>query len=133
MKKAHPIELIQSMLPRSQRQDSFRMLQLQHQDIPPALPNRLRLLFPHRPSRILQGMFLRIIRIQCSFHLRNTFQSRILPSLEIVTTCHDRNLPLFWRAVSAALCRPPQHGTSMRTIVTLFISLFLIISVSFSV
>ena len=43
------------------------------------------------------------------------------------------NLPLFLSAFSAALCRPPQQGTSMRTMVTLFMSLFLIMSVSFSV
>lgn len=60
-------------------------------------------------------------------------QSRIRPSLEIVTTCHGRNLPLAFSAFSAALCSPPQQGTSIRTMVTLLMSLFLMISVSFSV
>ena len=59
-------------------------------------------------------------------------QSRIRPSLEIVTTCQGMNLPLALSAFSAALWRPPQQGTSIRTIVTLLISLFRMISVSFS-
>ena len=60
------------------------------------------------------------------------FQSRIFPSTEIVTTCHGINFPLFWRAFLAAISRPPQHGTSMRTMVTLAILLFRMISSSFS-
>ena len=48
-----------------------------------------------------------------------SIQSRIFPSMEIVTTCHGINLPLFFRAVTAACSSPPQQGTSMRTTVTL--------------
>ena len=59
-------------------------------------------------------------------------QSRILPSVEIVTTCHGMNFPLCCKAVFAACSSPPQQGTSMRTTVTLFISLLRMISVSFS-
>ncbi len=58
--------------------------------------------------------------------------SSILPSVEIVTTCHGMNLPLACSAVFAACSKPPQHGTSMRTTVTLFISLSAIMAVSFS-
>ena len=43
------------------------------------------------------------------------------------------NLPLLCKAVLTAFSMPAQHGTSILTTVTLFISLFLIISVSFSV
>lgn len=46
-------------------------------------------------------------------------RSRILPSIEIVTTCHGRNFPLARSASRAACSSPPQHGTSMRTMVTL--------------
>ena len=37
----------------------------------------------------------------------------------MVTTCHGMNLPLFFKAVVAARSRPPQQGTSMRTMVRL--------------
>lgn len=47
------------------------------------------------------------------------FQSRILPSVEIVTTCHGINFSLRRKAVLAACSSPPQQGTSMRTTVTL--------------
>ncbi len=46
-------------------------------------------------------------------------QSSILPSMETVTTCHGINLPDARSAFFAASSRPPQHGTSMRTMVTL--------------
>ena len=46
-------------------------------------------------------------------------RSRIFPSIEIVTTCHGRNFPLARSASRAACSSPPQHGTSMRTMVTL--------------
>ena len=59
-------------------------------------------------------------------------QSRILPSQEIVTTCQGLNLPLALRAFSAAFCSPPQQGTSIRTMVTLLISLSRMMAVSFS-
>ena len=59
-------------------------------------------------------------------------QSRMVPSVEMVTTCHGINFPLCCRAVFAACSSPPQQGTSMRTTVTLFMSLFPMISVSFS-
>ena len=59
-------------------------------------------------------------------------QSRMLPSREIVTTCHGMNFPLFRSAFSAARCRPPQQGTSMRTMFMLLISLSRMIAVSFS-
>ena len=42
-------------------------------------------------------------------------QSRILPSVEIVTTCHGMNFPLCCKAVFAACSSPPQQGTSIRT------------------
>lgn len=60
-------------------------------------------------------------------------QSRILPSTEIVTTCHGRNFPLARSASRAACSSPPQHGTSMRTTVTLRRSLPRMICVSLSV
>ena len=44
------------------------------------------------------------------------------PSMEKVTTCQGMNLPLFFRAVTAACSRPPQQGTSMRSTVTLRMS-----------
>lgn len=50
---------------------------------------------------------------------KRTQRSRILPSIEIVTTCHGRNFPLARSASRAACSSPPQHGTSMRTMVTL--------------
>ena len=54
------------------------------------------------------------------------------PSTEMIATCHGMNLPLLCKAVLTAFSMPAQHGTSILTTVTLFISLFLIISVSFS-
>ena len=64
---------------------------------------------------------------------RNIHSSIIFPSLDMTTTCHGMNFPLARRAFSAARCNPPQQGTSMRTMVTERMSLFRIISVSFSV
>ena len=55
------------------------------------------------------------------------------PSTDTIATRHGMNLPLFCKAVLTAFSMPAQHGTSILTTVTLFISLFLIISVSFSV
>ena len=55
-----------------------------------------------------------------------------LPSTVTVTTCQGMNLPLCWSAFFAAVSNPPQQGTSMRTMVTLLMSLSRIISVSFS-
>ena len=57
----------------------------------------------------------------------------ILPSVDIVTTLQGINLPLVFSALVTAVSIPPQQGTSIRTTVTLFILLFDIISVSFSV
>ena len=48
-----------------------------------------------------------------------SFYSIIFPSIFIVTTCHGMNFPLFCSAFFAAISRPPQHGTSILTIVTL--------------
>ena len=66
-------------------------------------------------------------------HNAQAQRSRILPSIEIVTTCHGRNFPLARSASRAACSSPPQHGTSMRTMVTLWMSLLRMISVSLSV
>ena len=60
------------------------------------------------------------------------YPSNILPSVEIVTTCHGIILLLFCRAVTTAFSMPPQHGTSMRTTVTDLMLFRPIISVSFS-
>ncbi len=54
------------------------------------------------------------------------------PSTDTIATRHGMNLPLFCKAVLTAFSIPAQQGTSILTTVTLFISLFLIISVSFS-
>ena len=59
-------------------------------------------------------------------------QSRIFPSMEMVTTCHGINFPLACSAFFAAISKPPQQGTSMRRMVTLWMSLLRRISVSFS-
>ena len=59
-------------------------------------------------------------------------ESIIRPSSESVTTCQGMNLPLACNAFFAASSRPPQHGTSMRTIVTDLMSFSRMISVSFS-
>ena len=58
--------------------------------------------------------------------------SIIFPSVEMVTTPHGINFPLFCNALFTAFSIPPQHGTSILTIVTLFILLLFMISVSFS-
>lgn len=55
-------------------------------------------------------------------HRMTQIVSSILPSVEIVTTCQGMNLPLFCSAVFAACSSPPQHGTSIRTTVTLLMS-----------
>ena len=72
-------------------------------------------------------------------HISHTFYpfpanySRILPSVEIVTTCQGMNFPLFFSAVTAACSIPPQQGTSMRTTVSDRISFSRMICSSFSV
>ena len=78
--------------------------------------------------------FLRFL--QGSYHLSRQsgigLQSRIFPSMEMVTTCHGMNFPLVCSAFFAAISKPPQQGTSMRRMVTLWMSLLRRISVSFS-
>ena len=64
--------------------------------------------------------------------LISTYLSIIFPSVEIIVTCHGIIFPLSISAFFTAFSRPPQQGTSIRTISTLLMSLFLIISVSFS-
>ena len=72
-------------------------------------------------------------RLPGCFRYRSVFpQSRILPSVEMVTTCHGINFPLCCNAAFAACSSPPQQGTSIRTMVTLWMSLLRMISVSFS-
>ena len=61
-----------------------------------------------------------------------THSSKILPSVEIVTTFHGINFPLCCKAAFAARSSPPQQGTSMRTTVTLRMSFCRRISVSLS-
>ena len=56
----------------------------------------------------------------------------ILPSVDIVITCHGMNLPLFLSAVFTAFSVPPQQGTSILTTLTLLMSFAAMISVSFS-
>ena len=58
---------------------------------------------------------------------------RTRPSVEMVTTCTGSCLPLACTAARAARSRPPQHGTSMRSIVTLRMLLSATICASFSV
>ena len=79
------------------------------------------------PARIFPQK--RAGRLDCR---RVFYLSTILPSVEIVCTCHGINFPLFLSAIFAATSIPEQHGTSIRTIVTLFISFPLKIAVSFS-
>ena len=70
---------------------------------------------------------------KCSFVTPHfLYYSRIFPSVEIVTTLHGINFPLACNAFFAASSMPPQQGTSIRMIVTLFILLFAIMAVSFS-
>ena len=63
---------------------------------------------------------------------RASQRSRILPSTENVTTCQGIILPLFCRAVTTARYSPPQQGTSIRRTVTLLMSFWRRIWVSFS-
>lgn len=62
-----------------------------------------------------------------------SFYSEILPSIEIVTICQGMNFPLVCNAFLVAASSPLQQGTSMRTTVTLWMLLFWMICVSFSV
>ena len=57
----------------------------------------------------------------------------MVPSRPSVTTCQGKNFPLSRSAVSAALCKPPQQGTSMRTMVTTRLAEQRLITVSYSV
>ena len=66
------------------------------------------------------------------FSAQKSRYSRRRPSTVTVTTCHGMNFPLACSAVRAACSSPPQHGTSIRTTVTLWILLERMISVSFS-
>ena len=75
------------------------------------------------PSKV-NAISLHIVHLRC--------QSRIFPSMEIVTTCQGIILPQSCSAFFAAISRPPQHGTSMRSTVTERISFCFRISVSFS-
>ena len=59
-------------------------------------------------------------------------ESITCPSSESVTTCQGMNLPDSCNTFFAAISSPPQHGTSMRTIVTDVMSFSRNISVSFS-
>ena len=59
------------------------------------------------------------------------YYSKILPSVEMVTTCHGMNFPLACKACFTACSNPPQQGTSIRAMVTLLISLPAMICVSF--
>ena len=67
-----------------------------------------------------------------AFLLLNYSSSKIVPLVPMVTTCQGIILPLAWRAFFTASSMPPQQGTSIRTTVTLFTSLRIRISVSFS-
>lgn len=64
---------------------------------------------------------------------RSKRQSSSRPSVETVTTRHGMNFPLCWSALFTAFSIPPQHGTSMRTMVTLLMSFSAMIWASFSV
>ena len=64
---------------------------------------------------------------------RSKRQSSSRPSVETVTTRHGMNFPLCWSALFTAFSIPPQHGTSMRTTVTLLMSFSAMIWASFSV
>ena len=55
-------------------------------------------------KRALAGAFL--YQLCCS-----------VPSILTVTTCHGINFPLACRAFLAAISKPPQQGTSIRTMV----------------
>ena len=57
---------------------------------------------------------------------------KMQPSSENVTTCQGMNFPDVRRASVVMRSKPPQHGTSMRVMVTLLMSLFAMISASFS-
>ena len=79
----------------------------------------------------------RNVGIGCLPHRADGFkkllhESIIRPSSESVTTCQGMNLPDSCNAFFAAISRPPQHGTSMRTIVTDLTSFSRRISASFS-
>ena len=81
---------------------------------------------PHEKS--LPGVGRLLVGLRACYR-----SSRILPSVERVTTRQGRNLPLFCRAVTAARWMPPQQGTSMRTTVRLLMSFWDRMAVSFSV
>ena len=55
-------------------------------------------------------------------HVRHS--KSILPSTEMLMTCQGMNFPLACKAFLAASLSPPQQGTSIRTMVMLWMSLF---------
>ena len=65
--------------------------------------------------------------------VRRKIYSRMRPSTEMVSTCHGINFPLACNAFLAARSSPPQHGTSMRTMVRLLMLFSEKMRVSFSV
>ena len=67
-----------------------------------------------------------------NFTVKTKTHSIIFPSVEMVTTSHGINFPLFCNALFTAFSIPPQHGTSILMIVTLFTSFCSRIAVSFS-
>ena len=102
----------------------------QHLTAEPALLRLLLILRPFRKAKLckqlLCGDEMLILLPHCNY------SSFSLPSTVTVITCHGINLPLCCNAVFAAYSNPPQQGTSMRTTVTLLMSLLRIMSVSFS-
>lgn len=90
-------------------------------------------------SRGFTSVNIHVFKRLCAIHrtclplrVNLSHKSIIRPSSEIVTTCHGMNLPEACNAFFAASSRPPQHGTSMRTMVTDVMSFSRMISVSFS-
>ena len=116
---------------RSQRQQIYSLPPLATREFPHIHQARCvsaeRLIIIHRPARKVKR-FLQIF----DFSAQKSRYSRRRPSTVTVTTCHGMNFPLACSAVRAACSSPPQHGTSIRTTVTLWILLERMISVSFS-
>ena len=78
--------------------------------------------------------FARFCRARAAFPyiIRYVGHSISFPSVVTVTTRQGMNFPLASRALLTAFSIPEQQGTSILTTVTLFISLFAIMAVSFS-
>lgn len=91
-----------------------------------------KLLLPSESSRFRPIIPLKHICNSFSVSPISAQSSKIRPSVEMVTTCHGRNFPLFCSARSTAAWIPPQQGTSIRTTVTLRISFWRMISSNFS-